>query len=257
MEPRTAEKFVAALKELDVEMKKDIKAGHQWRYTNAKKRNKTFAAARKQKNYVTNCATGVDWGLTLAGVPSSAQAWYGSDGSIAWVGQNAEKNAKKYFEIIKIPTNASKNRTVKGLYDSGQLCEGDILVYHGMNHTNAYIGGGKSFDSGHAYCTGSGEMAPFKKWVGSLAHKSAKVAYILRLKDRIRYRIQVGAYTTDKGLQNRTRQLDKLKIDWTVKSEDGYKKLQLKHVFSSKEQAEKYIAALRDKHKIVGILKEE
>lgn len=254
MEPRTAEKFVAALKELDAEMKKDIKAGHKWRYTNVKKRNKTFAAARKQKNYVTNCATGVDWGLTLAGVPSNAQAWYGSDGNIAWVGKNAEKNAKKYFDIIKIPGT----KTVNKLYTSGQLCEGDILVYHGMNHTNAYLGGGKSFDSGHAYCTGSGEMAPFKKWVGSLAHKSAKVAYILRLKDRIHYRVQVGAYRTDKALQNRIRQLEKTKLKYTyrVLEEDGYKKLQLER-FPSKEQAEAFIATLRDKHKIVGILKEE
>lgn len=253
MQPRTAEKFVAALKELDSEMRKDIKAGHKWCYTNVKKRNKTFATARKQKNYVTNCATGVDWGLTLAGVPSKAQAWYGSDGNVAWVGKTAEKNAKKYFEIIKIPGK----KTVNNLYTKGQLCEGDILVYHGMNHTNAYIGGGKSFDSGHAYCTGSGEMAPFKKWVGSLAHKSAKVAYILRLKDRIHYRVQVGAYRTDKAMKERLKQLDYYKIDWIIKEEDGYKKVQLKDVFSSKEQAEKYVATLRDKHKIVGILKEE
>jgi len=52
-----------------------------------------------------------------------------------------------------------------------------------MCHTNAYLGGNKSYDSGHAYCSGSGEGAVYNKWVGSLAHPNAKVGYILRLKD--------------------------------------------------------------------------
>ena len=66
---KTNEKFLEALNDMNKTMKADIASGHPWKYTNVKKRNATFAAARKAKNYLTNCASGVDWGLKIAGVP--------------------------------------------------------------------------------------------------------------------------------------------------------------------------------------------
>lgn len=124
----------------------------------------------------------------MAGLPDATTHWYGSMGKIVYTTSAGEKAVKKYFDIIKV------NDTVLNLYEKGKLCDGDILIYTNMSHTNAYIGNKKSFDSGHAYCSGSGEGAVFKKWIGGLAHKSAKVSIILRLKDRAHYRVQAGAY---------------------------------------------------------------
>lgn len=246
------ENFVEAMKSINKTMKEDNKAGHQWRYTNVKKRNKTFAAARKKKNFVTNCATGVDWALTIAGVPSSAQAWYGAPGKIVMVGPNAKAEMKKYFDIIKI----NGKKTVSQLYHAHELCEGDILTYKNLSHTNAYIGGKKSFDSGHAYCSGSGEMAPFKKWIGSLAHYNAKVAYILRLKDRIHYKVQSGAFSTKTELDKHIKDLKSKKIGYATFEEDGYTKVQLGR-FDSKENAEWFANDIYEKHGIGPIVKED
>lgn len=238
----TLDKFLEALKSMDKTMRSDNAAGHQWKYTNSKKRNKTFAAARKNKNYVTNCATGVDWGLLIAGVPPSAQSWYGAPGEIVWIGAKAQANAKKHFNIIHI----DGKKTVQQLYKDHELCEGDILTYTNLSHTNAYIGNGKSFDSGHAYCTGSGEMAPFKKWTGNLAHKTAKVEYILRLKDRDQYRVQAGAYYKQEEANKQIAKLNKLGFKTIVRHEDGMIKLQT-GLFDGRENAEKQVKDLAKK----------
>ena len=244
----TCEKFVDALKSINKTMKEDIKAGRQWKYSNVKKRNKTFAAARKNKNYLTNCASGVDWGLKIAGVPESALNWYGGKGSIVWVKNNAKAEAKKYFTIID-----AKGKTVSQLWKNHQLCEGDVLTYVNMTHTNAYIGDKKSFDSGHAYCTGNGEMAPFKKWIGNLANPNAKVAYILRLKDRLHYRVQSGAFKTKTELNKHLKELKSEKLDYETFVEGGYTKVQL-GMFDSKENAEWFSADVYKKHKIASIV---
>lgn len=233
------EKFLEALASMNKTMKADNKAGNQWKYYNGKKRNKTFAAARKNKNFITNCASGVDWGLKIAGVPEAALNWYGGKGKIVWVKGDARKQAQKYFNIIMVP-----GKTVSQLYKNHELCEGDVLTYVNMTHTNAYIGGKKSFDSGHAYCTGSGEGAAFKKWIGSLASPNAKVAYILRLKDRAKYRVQTGAFSTKTALNKHLKELKAKKISYVVFEEDGMQKVQI-GMFDSKENAEAKVAELK------------
>ena len=60
---------------------------------------------------------------------------------------------------------------------------GDILTYMAFSHTNCYLGDKKSFDSGHAYCDRQGELAPFKRWKGALAHKNDRVGFIFRIKE--------------------------------------------------------------------------
>ena len=239
------DKFIEALGDMNKTMKADIAAGHQWKYYNAKKRNKTFAAARKAKNYITNCASGVDWGLKIAGVPESALNWYGGIGKIVWVKGDAKAQAKKYFDIIEI----KGKKTVYQLYNANELVPGDILTYMNFTHTNAYYGNKKSFDSGHAYCTGSGEGAVFKKWIGNLASGNAKVAYILRLKSRTHYRVQTGAFTTKTELNKHTKLLTSKKIKYELKTVGANTIVQVGY-FSGKENATRWAADFTKKYNL-------
>lgn len=229
------EKYMDALAYMNTTLKADIKAGHQWKYCNEKShKGKNFEDARKKGKYLINCVDGVQWACIIAGVPSSALSWFGS-GGIVWLNSNAKANAQKYFQIIKVG-----NKTVKQCYDQGMLCEGDIITYVNMSHTNAYYKDGKSFDSGHAFCTHNGEHAPFKKLIGSLRYSTSKVAYILRIKDRKHYRVQAGAYNDEKmALEKQKLLLNKFKINSTIKKEDGMFKVQLGY-YDGRENAEKY-----------------
>ena len=229
------EKYMDAMAYMDKTLRTDNAAGHQWKYCNVTSHKaKDFESARRQGKYLLNCVDGVQWAAKIAGIPGSALAWYGSRG-IAWCGQNAQANAKKYFQIIKVG-----NKTVKQCLDQGLLCEGDILTYVSLSHTNAYYKDGKSWDSGHAYCKGSGEHAPFTKWIGSLRYSTSKVAFILRIKDRKHYRVQAGAYNDEKMAKDKQKLLqDKFKIGSTIKKEDGMFKIQLGY-YDGRENAEKY-----------------
>ena len=248
----THEKFIDALKYMNTTMKADIKAGHQWKYCNVtSKKAKNFTQARKQGKYLINCVDGVHWACKLAGIPSSALSWYGAKGGeIAWCSKDAKSNAKKYFDLIKV-----ENKTVTWLLNHGQLCEGDILTYVTMNHTNAYVGAQKSFDSGHAYTTGSGEGAVFKKWIGALSCKASKVGYIIRIKDRHHYRVQAGAYYKEEELNKQVQKLKKLGYSVTLHQEAGMVKVQTGY-FSGKENAEKMVSDLRKKG-IASFIREE
>lgn len=239
----TNEKFLNALNYMNKVMKADNAAGHQWRYCNTKsKKGKDFPSARKQGKYLINCVDGVTWAARLAGIPPSALNWYGAKGGeIAWCSKDARAKAKKYFDLIKVG-----NKTVTWLLSNGQLCEGDILTYVNMNHANAYIGGKKSFDSGHAYTDGNGEMAPFHKWIGSLSNKTQKVGYIIRIKDRPHYRVQAGAYYNTAELDKQVKTLEKLGYKVVLHQEDGMVKVQTGY-FSGRENADKQVAALKAK----------
>lgn len=200
---KTNERFLAALKNMNSIMKDDVKAGRKWRYSNSSsKQAHTFKLARQKGKRYTNCVLAIWWGLREAGVPDSALHWMGVKGKISWTKTGAKAAAEKYFRIIK-----TGGKTVQQLWDRKLLCDGDILLgFESMNHTCCYYGGStwkKSFDAGHAFCTGSGENAEFKKWIGSLTCKSNKVDYILRLKDRAHYRVQAGAYTDPKKYAER------------------------------------------------------
>ena len=179
------------MKNMNAVCKKDYST-LPWTYCNVtKKKAKGFEQARKQGKYLINCVDGVQWALRIAN-PKMPISWYGGNGTIVWLNDHSKADVKKYFKIIK-----TGGKTVSQLYKAGSLCDGDIpLGYQGFCHTNAYFGGGKSFDSGHAYASPkSGEGAKIKKLIGSLAHKGDRVNYILRLKDRAHYRVQAGAYT--------------------------------------------------------------
>ena len=187
----TAADLVAAMKHLNTVMKQDNKNGHQWRYYNSKRSENTFEKTRKAGKYYTNCMGGVTFAAKYAGVDGSALNWYGDKGRIHWLSDSAEKDAKKYFDVVPV-----KDKTVKQCMADGTLKPGDIVTYMSITHTNAYYAENKSFDAGHAYCDGSGEGAPYKKWIGTTPYKNYKVAYIFRLKSKnIVYRVQIGSYS--------------------------------------------------------------
>lgn len=177
-----ADKYVATLKKMNTTMKKDIEAGHPWSYTNKKEKGKTFQQSRSKKYYRTNCVTGAQWGMLDSGVINSktrdGMQWYASKGKIVWLNSKAEKNAKKYFDIIPV-----KTKTVQTCITDGTLKKGDVVTYMSLAHTNVYLGDNKSFDTGHAFCSGSGEGAKYKKWIGTTPYRNYKVAFILRPKE--------------------------------------------------------------------------
>ena len=194
-------KFIAAMKSLNTKVKKDIKAALLWYYYNTKRSENTFEKTRKAGKRWTNCMGGLIFALKEAGVPAEALDWYGGKGKIVWLNDKAEANAKKYFDFIPI-----KTRTVKQCMEDGTLQHGDIKTYMDMVHTNAYYADNKSYDTGHAFCEGSGEGALFKKWIGTTPYKNHKLNFIVRLKDggsapeaqkQLYYRVQINAFNSE------------------------------------------------------------
>ena len=238
------EEFLKALRYMNTTMKADIKAGHQWRYTNNQSKKVVgFNKKRKQGKYYSNCVDGVQDALLLAGIPASALHWYGTVGEIAWTKANGKEGAKKYFDIIK-----TGGKTVKQLYKDSSLCDGDILLgFQNVSHTCAYIGNGKSFDSGHTWCSPrSGNEAKYKKWIGSLTCKTSKVNYILRLKDRAHYRVQAGAFTNLPEYTKNKEMIEKKGFPVSMVKEDNMLKIQL-GFFSGKTNADRFAAKVAKK----------
>lgn len=229
------DKFLANLKAMDATVKADIKAGRRWKYKNGGQEH-TFDAARKKGNRVVNCVLGVRWGLRGL-IPDNALQWWGAKGKIQWSNDKAKERAKKYFDIID-----AGGKTVRQLYKAGMLCEGDILTYKSMVHTNAYIGGKKSFDCGHAYCIGQ----TFRKWIGNLACGSHKVNKIFRLKDRTNYYVQGGAFYDRSKADERISLLKKYGIAGVINEKDGMYKIQLGY-FNGKENAENFAKKVNKK----------
>lgn len=182
--------LLAAMKRLNRIVKADNAEGHQWRYYNGKRSEPTFKKTRAAGKYITNCMGGVSFACKEAGIPAAALQWYGDKAKIHWLSDRAKADCKKYFDIITL------KKTVKKGVKKGMIIPGDILTYVTMTHTNMYYGDSLSFDTGHAFCSGSGEGAPFKKWIGTLAHSNKQVQYILRLKGNNFYRVQVGAFSS-------------------------------------------------------------
>ena len=185
----TIQGLLAQMKRMNRVVKQDNAAGHQWRYYNGKRSEPTFARTRAAGKYYTNCMGGISFACKAAGIPAAALQWYGGKNKIVWLNDHAKADAKKVFDIIPL------HKAVKKSVRKGLIQPGDILTYESMSHTNAYYGDSLSFDTGHAYCTGSGEGAPYKKWIGTLAHSGRVVSYIFRIKGNYTYRVQVGAYS--------------------------------------------------------------
>lgn len=168
------QKLCAACVRINQWMVDDVKAGKDWHYDNVNKSEPTFWLTRKAKKYRTNCMGGVAFALKEAGIPESSCDWYMSKGGITWLNKSAEKNLRKYADIIPVG-----DRTLKQIMDDGTLCPGDIVGFMTMNHTLIYIGNGLFFDSGHAYCKDGDH---FTKWIGELKYGGKKVSYLVRLK---------------------------------------------------------------------------
>lgn len=238
------EKFLKALKEMNTIMKSETTNGKQWRYSNSdSKQAHTFDKARSSNKRYLNCVLGVRWGLRIAGVPDKALHWQGVPNKVSFSSDTYKKEALKYFELI-----STGGKTVSQLYKAGKLCDGDILLGFGGNmyHTCVYYGDGKSFDTGHAYCTGSGENALYKKWLGSLTCKSSKVYYIMRLKDRAHYRVQAGAFTNKDKLDEQVKLIQSKGYKTQVFEEDGYFKIQVGY-FAGKTNANNLVTELQKK----------
>ena len=243
---KTNERFLAALRQMNTVMKEDIKAGRKWRYSNSSaKQAHTFALARQKGKRYTNCVLAVWWGLREAGIPDNALHWMGGIGKIIWTTSTAKKNAEKYFEVI-----STGGKTVLSLYNAGKLCDGDVLLgFHSMQHTCVFFGGStgkKSFDSGHSNCSGSGELAEFKRWISALTCKNYKVNYILRLKDRAHYRVQAGAFTDINVYNQEAARLKAAGFAVVQVIEDGYYKIQC-GLFSGKSNANRLCDRLKAK----------
>ena len=196
-------------------VKADIKAGHQWKYTNkTSKKAKNFDEARSSGKYYCNCVDGVQWGLLKAGLAKSdGLAWYGQESTgMNWIGTNAKKNAEKYMTVKKYGS-----KTVKQLKASGELQPGDIVTYVSTSHTNVYLGGNKWFDSGHASCTTSGELAPYKAsgWIRTKNYDNYKVGYVLRIKETVKYvyRVRLGIYSVEANAINKQNYMKSIKYD--------------------------------------------
>ena len=193
----TIQGLIAQMKRMNKVVKQDNAAGHQWRYYNGKRSEPTFAKTRAAGKFFTNCMGGISFACKAAGIPVSALQWYGGKNKIVWLNDHAKADAKKVFDIIPL------HKAVKKSVRKGLIQPGDILTYESMSHTNAYYGDSLSYDTGHAFCTGSGEGAPFKKWIGSLAHSNRVVSYIFRIKGDYTYRVRVGEYKTKEEADRR------------------------------------------------------
>ena len=176
--------IIQSAKKINRVMLDDNKNGKNWHYDNVHRSGPTFKATRQEGKYFTNCMGGVTFVFKDAGISGYALDFYGGKSKIVWLNGGAKDRTKKVFDILRV------NRTVRSAVKKGIIQPGDIITYVSMIHTNIYYGNDKSFDSGHAYCTGE----HFNKWIGSLAHANKKCKYVLRLKHPATYRVQVGAY---------------------------------------------------------------
>lgn len=174
------DKFISALKAINTIMLKDTAAGLFWQYFNGKRSEPTFAATRKAGKRWTNCFGGPAFAHKRAKtVPSEGLGWYFVKGGIHFLSKEDEKNFYEYFDLIKI----EGKKTVKQAMKDGTMQKGDMVGYMSIGHTNVYLGNGKSFDSGHAFCEGSGEGARYKKWIGPTPYQGYKIWGLARLKE--------------------------------------------------------------------------
>ena len=225
------ERFLQRLAEMDAAVRADYTSGKPWKYSNKKKRAATFALARAT-NRLTNCIDAVQWGLADAGCPASSLHWYGGKGKIVWTRSNGEALAREVFDIIPI-----KTKTVNQLVKSGKLQPGDILTYMSTAHTNVFYADGTSFDSGAA------EGAKFKKWIRGLTHKTYKVGYILRIRDRAGWWVQAGAFKDANEAHKRVQYLNDHGIATIVRNDPDYIRIQA-GAYQIRANAERRVAQL-------------
>ena len=87
-----------------------------------------------------------------------------------------------------------------------------------------YLGNDLWYDTGHAYCSGSGEGAKYTKWTGPTKYGGRKVYCVVRLKGDYQYRVQVGAFELESGAKNRAAKVkQKTGFDCFIEQTDMYR----------------------------------
>lgn len=230
------------------QLEADIAAGKNWEYHNPSKYlEEQWSNALKNNKRACNCALLARWALKEAGlIPKDTKIFYGKlGGTIQW-GAGTKEAVTAACDLISI-----QKRTVQQLINDGTLQPGDIVTYVDLQHTNIYAGGGKWYDAGHAYCSGSGEGAIYKSWYGEGKYNNQKVGYIIRAKDNEEsdkptgemYIVQAGAYTKRSNADERVQKLKDFGFDCFVKFEDNFYKIQA-GAYEKKENAEKQVEKL-------------
>lgn len=181
----------------------DIKASRKWVYYNSGQKS-TFDLARQTGVLRVNCALGVIWCYRKVGLFQKTGTFYAKNGKFQWSEATKKKILKK-FDLI----DYEGKHTTKYLVEKGKIKPGDIVSFSIMTHVDMYLGNGKWFDTGHAYCTRLGDGAPFKKWIGDNPYPTYKVGQVLRLKDNAQptpeqknQRVQIGAYDEEQNAIN-------------------------------------------------------
>ena len=212
--------------EAAIEMNKivlaDIKAGKKWVYYNSGQK-KTFDLARESKVYRVNCNLGVIWCYRKIGLMQKTGNIYGKNGHFQ-MSDSTRKLMMKRFDLLDFKGRYTTSQLVK----AGKLQAGDIVSYKIMTHTNMFIGNGKWFDTGHAFCKSLGDGAPFVKWVGDNPYPNEPVGEVLRFKEDpkpgSRYRVKVGAYKTLKSASKRASAVTKKSgLDCFIESTDKHR----------------------------------
>lgn len=228
----------------------DLAAGKPWEYHNPSKYlEEQWANAIKKGKRACNCALLARWALKEAGmIPQTTGIFYGAKGGTIKWGSGAKEAVSKTCDIIKVQT-----KTVKELISSGELLPGDIVTYVDLQHTNIYAGGGKWYDAGHAYCSGSGEGAKYKSWYGAGTCDGQKVGYVIRQKGSgstttsRQYTVQAGSYKSKANADKQAAKIKAAGFDAIVKpGDDGQYKIQC-DVFKDRDLAEVLVKKLKAK----------
>ena len=231
------------------QLEKDIAAGKNWEYHNPSKYlEEQWANALKNNKRACNCALLARWALKEAGlIPQDTKIFYGKlGGTIQW-GYGTKEAVTAACDLINI-----QNRTVQQLIDDGILRPGDIVTYVNLQHTNIYAGGGKWYDAGHAYCSGSGEGAIYKSWYGDGKYNNQKVGYIIRPKaasgaqtGECRYIVQAGAFKKKANAEAQLKAILAAGFDAYISWAEGQYKI-FAGAYEVKENAEAQVERLKD-----------
>ena len=169
------ESFMSALEKYSQTVQSEKR---QWTYSNTNNSD-TFDQAIKNDNRKVNCATTVIWALKDIGVLEKNQRIYMNLGTPRYI-NGAEKNIKKYAQVIN-----AKGKTAKALVETGELKRGDICGWSGITHTNVYAGNKQWYDSGHWDENGVGSGGKYFTTFGPISPKTLnnkwKVKTIIRL----------------------------------------------------------------------------
>lgn len=230
------------------QLEADIAGDKNWEYHNPSKYlEEQWANALKNNKRACNCALLARWALKEAGlIPQDTKIFYGKlGGTIQW-GAGTKEAVTAACDLISI-----QNRTVQQLIDDGTLRPGDIVTYVDLQHTNIYAGGGKWYDAGHAYCSGSGEGAIYKSWYGDGKYNNQKVGYIIRPKaeaggqtEECRYIIQAGAFDKKKNAEAQLKAILSAGFDAYISYTEGKYKI-FAGAYEKEELAEKQVKRLK------------